>query len=134
MNAAFEADAPKTHDEDPSESVESDNTDSHDDSGSGTLTSNQLADQPDAKIDLLHLKREEKQVRKARYMLAIATLLFAVTVTVAVFFSGSKDEYRNFDEEVRLFCKIWLLIKCEMPTTTSSFHCGTLIISFTFLF
>jgi hypothetical protein len=99
MNFPIEEDTP--NEQDPSESVDSDDSESHEDSGSGTSTSNNLADRLDSKIDHLFIQREETQVRKARYILAIMTLLFAVTVTMAVYFSGSKDQNRNFTEEVR---------------------------------
>lgn len=99
MNSAVEADAP--FEEDPSESVNSENSDSHEDSGSGASTSNNLTDRSDTKIELIHMQHEEAQVRKARYILAIMTLLCAVSVTVAVYFSASKNEYHSFEEEVR---------------------------------
>lgn len=111
MNSAVEADTPEMHEE-PSESVDSDNTDSHDDSGSGTSTSNNHTDRTDAKVDLLFLQHEEKQVRMARYILAIVTLLCAVTVTLAVFFSNSNDEYRHFEDEVRFVWNDRRLLEC----------------------
>jgi hypothetical protein len=94
-------DTPMPHQDDPSESVESDDTDSHDESGSGTSTPNNLTDRSESKVALLHLQHEETQVRKARFILALMTLVFAVTVTVAVYFSARNGEYRKFEEEVR---------------------------------
>ena len=100
-------DANLLHEQDPSESIDSDNSDSHEDSGSGTSTSNNHTDPSgdDGKgIDLLFMKREEAHVRKARLLLLGMTLVCAVTVTVAVYFSASKNEYQSFEEEVRTMC------------------------------
>jgi hypothetical protein len=100
MNSAVDGDT--RHEHDPSESVDSDDASSDEDSGTGTSTSNNFSDQRDSKIDHVFIQREEMRVRKARYILAIMTLVFAVTVTVAVYFSARNGEYQNFEDEVRL--------------------------------
>jgi hypothetical protein len=106
MNFTVEDDKPH----EPSESVDSDDSDSYEDSGSGTSTSNNLTDQRDTKIDSLFIQREEMHVRKARYILSIMTLVFAVTVTLAVYFSGSESQYRSFKEEVRFVLKSYVCL------------------------
>lgn len=88
--------------EDPSESVDSNNSDSHEEGGSDVSTTNNFTDRSDSNVELLHVQHEERQVRKAKYMLAIMTLFCAIAVSVVVYFSASQNEYHGFEEEVRL--------------------------------
>jgi hypothetical protein len=73
-----------------------------DKSGSGTSTSygRELSstDTDDRRMEII--EQEEKRVRKARYVLTAATIICAVAVTIAVYFSAKKSEYQSFLNEV----------------------------------
>lgn len=82
--------------DDPSESSSSE-SDSELAGGSATSTSFQPVEQ---KIDQAFIEREEKQVRKVRWLLAFATLACAAAVSVAVYISARQSEQNNFEHEV----------------------------------
>ena len=84
-----------------SESIESENS-SVDKSGSGTSASIVLSEASSKEMDkrMAIIESEEKHVRKARYLLALATVVCAAVVTVAVFCSSKRNEHRTFKNEV----------------------------------
>jgi hypothetical protein len=86
---------------DPSESSHSDGSD-QEAGGSATSTSFHPNEQHDTKIDQAFIQREEKQVRKVRWLLAFATLACAIAVSVAVYISAKQNEQSNFEQEVRV--------------------------------
>ena len=89
---------------DKSESIESENSSvQHEDkSGSGTSASINLSEASSKELDrrMAIIESEEKHVRKARYLLAVATIVCAAVVTVAVLISSKRNEHRTFENEV----------------------------------
>lgn len=88
-------------------------------SQSATSTSFHPNEQRDTKIDQAFIQREEKQVRKIRWVLAFATLACAIAVSVAVYISAKQNEQSNFEHEVRAMRRQFRL--GFLPFLTSSF-------------
>jgi hypothetical protein len=87
---------------DLSESIASDGSNEEETGSSTTSTHNLSVKSNSTRIDAAFIQREERLVRKARYVLALTTLACATAISVTVYYLTKQTNFEHFEFEVCL--------------------------------